>query len=142
MERSMNVNSHPQVLQVREGSASLAPKDQYLNDLGDSPAKIYPPDIKHTWSAPNSFIGLFHTTTQLPLDTALVTQEDAEDSFFGVSHSLRLVSESTSLQLMDVYTTNCSHSLDGSFNFSLRISCGLYHMPLRKKVYPLTVFLL
>jgi hypothetical protein len=142
MERSVSVNSRPQVLQVREGSASLAPEDQYLNDLGDSPAKICPPDIKHTRSAPNSFIGLFHTTTRLPHDTAFVTREDAEDSFFGVSRSLRLVSEFTSQQLTDVYATNCSHSLDGSFDLSPRISCGLYRVPLRKTVYPSTVFLL
>ncbi|KAG2117539.1 hypothetical protein BD769DRAFT_1778038 [Suillus cothurnatus] len=93
--------------------------DQYLNDLGDSPAKTYPPDIKHTQSAPNSFLSSLHSATRLPHDTASVTREDAEDSFFGVPPSPRLLSESPSLQLTDMYATNSSHSLDGSFDFVL-----------------------
>jgi hypothetical protein len=93
--------------------------DQYLNDLGDSPAKTYPPDIKHTQSAPNSFLSFLHSATRLPHDTASVTREDAEDSFFGVPPSPRLLSESPSLQLTDMHATNSSHSLDGSFDFVL-----------------------
>jgi len=139
-ERSVSVNARPQVLHVREGSTSLAPEDLNSNDLGDSPAKTYPPGIKHTRSAPNSFIGFFHTTTWLLPDTALVTREDAEDRFFGVPPSPRLVSEPASLQLTDVYATNFSHSLDGSFDLALRMSCGLYRLPLRKKYIPRQFF--
>ncbi|KAG1873972.1 hypothetical protein F4604DRAFT_764064 [Suillus subluteus] len=93
--------------------------DQDLNDLGDSPAKTYPPGIKHTRSAPSPFIGFLHNTTRLPPDASSVTREDAEDSFFGVPPSPRLISEAPSLQLTDAYATNSSHSLDGSFDLVL-----------------------
>lgn len=93
--------------------------DQYLNDLGDSPAKTYPPGVKHTRSAPNSFIGFLHNTTRLLPDVTLVTREDAEDSFFGLPPSPKLVSESPSLQLTDAYASNSSHSLDASFDHML-----------------------
>lgn len=93
--------------------------DQYLNDLGDSPAKTYPPGVKYTRSAPNSFIGFLHNTTRLFPDAALVTREDAKDSFFGLPPSPKLVSESPSLQLTDAYATNSSHSLDASFDLAL-----------------------
>ncbi|KAG1741704.1 hypothetical protein EDB19DRAFT_1704721 [Suillus lakei] len=93
--------------------------DQYLNDLGDSPAKTYPPGIKHARSTSNAFIGFLHNTTRLPPDVASVTREDAEDSFFGVPPSPKMVSESPSLQLTDGYATNSSHSLDASFDLVL-----------------------
>ncbi|KAG1781129.1 hypothetical protein EV702DRAFT_1074099 [Suillus placidus] len=93
--------------------------DQYLNDLGDSPAKTYPPGIKHTRSAPNSFVDFLHSTTWLPPNAASVTRENAEDSFLGVPPSPKLSSESPSLQFTDVYSTNSSHSLDASFDLVL-----------------------
>ncbi|KAG2367617.1 hypothetical protein BDR07DRAFT_254361 [Suillus spraguei] len=111
--------SHYTVLEEDQILDFSTEMDQYLNDLGDSPAKTYPPGIKPTRSAPNSFIGFLHNTTQLPPDAASVTREDAGDSFFGLPPSPRLVSESPSLQLTDVYATNSSHSLDASFDFVL-----------------------
>ncbi|KAG2136375.1 uncharacterized protein EDB93DRAFT_788456 [Suillus bovinus] len=93
--------------------------DQYLNDIGDSPAKTYSPGIKYTRSAPSSFIGFLHNTTRLLPDAASATREDAEDSFFGVPPSPKLVSEHPSLQLTDMYATNSSHSLDASFDLVL-----------------------
>lgn len=93
--------------------------DQYLNDLGDSPPKTCSSGVKYTRSAPNSFIGFLNNTTRLPPDAASVTREDAEDSFFGVPPSPKLVSDLSSLQLTDTYATNSSHSLDASFDLAL-----------------------
>ncbi|KAG2342386.1 hypothetical protein BDR05DRAFT_1001009 [Suillus weaverae] len=78
----------PNVLHDISHSYTALEEDQYFNDLGDSPAEMcHPPGTKHTWSAPNSFIGFLHNTAQLSPDAVSVMREDTEESFFA-PHSL------------------------------------------------------
>ncbi|KAG1730945.1 uncharacterized protein EDB91DRAFT_1155614 [Suillus paluster] len=90
--------------------------DQYLNDLGDSPAKLYPSGIKDTRSASNAYHAFLHNTMQLPSDAALDTREDAKDSFFGVPSSPKLAPNSSSLlEFSASYATDLSRDLDANF---------------------------
>ncbi|KAG0702573.1 hypothetical protein DFH29DRAFT_1069086 [Suillus ampliporus] len=112
--------SHYTVLEEDQTPDLSMDMDQYLNDLGDSPAKTYLSSIKNPVPVSNVFRGFLHNTTRLSPDATLVTQEDGTDCFLGLPPSPKLTPNSSSLsEFSDSYASDPSLTLNAGFELSL-----------------------